>query len=79
MIALQQNFIDTSNKLAPALLGVYDSWRKESLTTWVLLIEQQSYLPSGPCLGRITSGKRVGAQNEKHQNRDMQNYFKICK
>ena len=51
----------------------------ESLTPWVLLIEQESYLPSGPCLGRITSGKRVGAQNEKRPNRDMQNYFKIDK
>ena len=68
-----------SNKLTPTLLDVYDSWRQESLTTWVLLIEQQSYLPSGRYLGRITSGKRVGAQNEKHPNRDMQNYLKIGK
>ena len=52
---------------------------EESLTPWVLLIEQESYLPSGPYLGRITSGKRVVAQNEKRPNRDMQNYFKIDK
>ena len=51
----------------------------ESLTPWVLLIEQKSYLPSGQYLERITSGKRVGAQNEKRSNRDMQNYFKIGK
>ena len=51
----------------------------ENLKPWVLLIEQESYLPSGPYLGRITSGKRVGAQNEKRPNRDMQNYFKIDK
>ena len=53
--------------------------RAESLKPWVLLIEQKSYLPSGPYLGRITSGKRVGTQNEKRSNRDMQNYFKIGK
>ena len=51
----------------------------ESLTPWVLFIEQESYLPSGLYLGQITSGKQVGAQNEKHPNRDMQNYFKIGK
>ena len=51
----------------------------ESLTPWVLLIEEESYLPSGPYLGRITSGKWVGAQNEKHSNRDMQNYLRIGK
>ena len=51
----------------------------ESLTPWVLLIEEESYLPPGPYLGRITSGKRVGARNEKHPNRDMQNYLKIDK
>ena len=78
MMVLQQNFIEFySNEPAPVLLGVYDFWGK--LDTWVLLIEQESYLPSGPYLGRITSGKRVGAQNEKRPNRDMQNYFKIDK
>ena len=51
----------------------------DSLTPWVLLIEQESYLPSGSYLGRITSGKPVGAQNEKRPNRDMQNYFKTGK
>ena len=51
----------------------------ESLTPWVLLIEQESYLPLGPYLGRITSRKRVGAENEKRPNRDMQNFFKIGK
>ena len=50
----------------------------ESLTPWVLLIEVKSFL-SGPYQGRITSGKRVGAQNEKCPNRDMQNYLKIGK
>ena len=50
----------------------------KSLTTWVLLIGE-SYLPLGPYLGRITSGKREGAQKEKHSNRDMQNYLKIGK
>ena len=45
----------------------------------VLLIEQESYLPSGPYLGRITSGKWEGAQNEKRPNRDTQNYLKIGK
>ena len=48
----------------------------ESLTSWVLLIEQESYLPSGPYLGRIASEKRVSVQNEKRPNRDIQNYFK---
>ena len=66
-----------SNELALVLLGVYDSW--ESLRPWVLLIKQKSYLPSGPYLGRNTSRKRVGAQNEKIPNRDWQNYFKIGK
>ena len=51
----------------------------ESLTPWVLLVEQESYLSSGPYLGRITSGKWVGVRNEKRANRDMQNYFKIGK
>ena len=51
----------------------------ESLTPWVLLIEQESYLPSGPYLEQITSGKRASAKNEKGLNRDMQNYFKIGK
>ena len=51
----------------------------ESLTPWVLPIEEESYLPSRPYLGQITSGKRVGAQNEKHPNRDMQSYLKIGK
>ena len=50
----------------------------ESLTTWVLLIEE-SYLQSGSYLGRIASGKREGAQKEKQPNRDMQNYLKIGK
>ena len=50
----------------------------ESLTTWLLLLEE-SYLPSGPYLGRITSGKRKGTRKEKHPNRDMQNYLKIGK
>ena len=45
----------------------------ESLTPWVLLIEQESYLPSGPYLGRIASEKRVSVQNEKRPNRDIQN------
>ena len=48
----------------------------ESLAPWALLIEE-SYLSSGTSLGRITSAKRKGAQNEKHPNRDMQNYLKI--
>ena len=51
----------------------------ESLTPWVLLIEKESYLPSRPSLGRITSEKQVGAQNEKCPNRDMQNYLKSSK
>ena len=51
----------------------------ESLTPWVLLIEEETYLPSESYLGRITSGKRVGAQNKKHPNREMQNYLKIGK
>ena len=58
-----------SNELVPVLLGVYDSW--ESLKPWVLLIGEESYLPSGPYLGRITSGKWAGTQNEKHPNRNM--------
>ena len=51
----------------------------ESLTPWVLFIEKESFLPSGPHLGRITSEKQVGAQNEKCPNRDMQNYLKSGK
>ena len=47
----------------------------ESLTPWVLLIEQESYLPLGPYLGRITSRRRVGVENEKRPNRDMQKLF----
>ena len=47
-----------SNEVAPVLSGVYDSCRM--LYTRVLLIEQESYLPSGPYLRQITSGKRVG-------------------
>ena len=37
----------------------------ESLAPWVLRIEQESDMPLRPYLGRITSGKPVGAQNEK--------------
>ena len=70
MVVLQQNFRHFSNELGPLLLGVYDSW--------VLLIEE-SYLPSGPYLRRIISEKRLGAQNEKYPNRDMQNYLKTGK
>ena len=51
----------------------------ESLTPWVLLTEKESYLPSGPYLGRITSEKQVGAQNEKCPNRAMQNFLKSGK
>ena len=51
----------------------------ESLTPWVLLMEEESYLSSGPYLGQITSEKQVGAQNEKCPNRDMQNYLKSSK
>ena len=51
----------------------------ESLTPWVLLKEKESYLPSGPYLGRITSGKQVGTKNEKCPNRDMKNYLKSGK
>ena len=51
----------------------------DSLTPWVLLIEEESYLPLGPYLGQITSKKKVGAQNEKCPNRDMQNYLKSRK
>ena len=48
----------------------------ESLTPRVLLIEEESYLPSGPYLGQITSEKQVGAQNEKCADKDIQNYLK---
>ena len=51
----------------------------ESLTPWVLLIGQESYLSSRPYLGQVTSRKWVGARNEKRANRDMQSYFKIGK
>ena len=44
---------------------------------WVLLIEEESYLSSGPYLGRITSRKRVGAQNEKHWNRECKITWKL--
>ena len=66
-----------SNELAPVLLGVYYSWGK--LDTMGITYRTESYLPSGPYLGRITSGKRVDAQNEKRLNRDTQDYFKIGK
>ena len=75
-MVLQQNFRHFSNELAPVLLGVYDSWGK--FAAWVLLLEE-SYLPLGTYLVRITSGKRKGAQKVKHPNRDMQNYSKIGK
>ena len=51
----------------------------ESLIPWVLLIGEESYLPSEPYLGQTTSEKEVGAQNEKCPNRDMQNYWKSGK
>ena len=51
----------------------------ESLTPWLLLIEEELYLPSGPYLGQITSGEQVGPQNEKHPSRVMQNYLRIGK
>ena len=50
----------------------------ESLAAWLLLLEE-SYLPSGPYLGRITSRKRKVVQKEKHSNRDLQNYLKVGK
>ena len=49
---------------------------RESLTPWMLLIEEESDLPSERYLGQITSEKQVSAQNEKCPNRDMQNYLK---
>ena len=45
----------SSNELAPVLLGVYAPG--ESLTPWVLLVEEESYLSSEPYLGQITSEK----------------------
>ena len=69
-----RNFKRTSYNV---LLGVMTPG--ESLTSWVLLIEKQSYLPSGPYLGWITSEKQVGAQNEKCPNRGIQNYLKSGK
>ena len=39
----------------------------ESLTPWVLLIEEEPYLPSGPYLGRTTSGKLIVAQMRSTQ------------
>ena len=39
----------------------------ESLTPWVLLIEEESYLPLGPYLEQITSEKQVGAQMRNAQ------------
>ena len=51
----------------------------ESLTPWVLLIEEESYLPSGPYLGQITSEKQVGAENKKCTNTSMQDYLKTGK
>ena len=51
----------------------------KSLTPWVLIIEQELYLPSGLYLGRITSEKRVGTQNEKRPNTHIQNYLKTVK
>ena len=45
---------------------------KDDLTT---ILQMQS----GPYLGQITSGKRVGAQNRKHPNWGMQKKFKTMK
>ena len=78
MMVLQQNFIDTFQMNQLLSFQVFMT-PGESLTPWVLLIEEESYLPSGPYLGRITSGKREGAEQEKHPNRYMQNYLKIGK
>ena len=39
----------------------------ERLTPWVLLLEDELYLPLGPYLRWITSEKQVGAQNESAQ------------
>ena len=69
MMVLQQNFIDTFQMNQLLSFQVFMT-PGESLTPWVLLIEEESYLPSGSYLGRITSRKRVGAQNEQHPNRD---------
>ena len=76
MMAIEQNFIETFQKNWLLSFSVFLT-AGESLTPWVLLIEQESYLPSGSYLGGITSGKRVGAQNEKRPNRDIQNHFKL--
>ena len=51
----------------------------ETLTPFVLVIEKESYLPSGPYIGQTTSEKEMGAQNDKCPNREMQNYLKSGK
>ena len=78
MMVLQQNFMDTFQMNQLLSFQVFMTPR-ESLKSWVLLIEEASYLSSGSYLGRITSGKRVGAQNEKCPNRNNQNYQKTGK
>ena len=70
---LRHFYRHSSNELAPVFLGVMTPGK--SLAPWALVLEDKSYLPSGPYLGRITSKKRLGAQNEKR----LKNYLKISK
>ena len=67
-----------SNELAIMSFQVFMT-PGESLAPWVLLIKNESYLPLGSYLGRITFEKQVGTQNENFSNRGMQNYLKSSK
>ena len=62
MMSYSRNYRHFSNGLALVLLGVYDSWGK---------LDTMGVTYSATYLGRLTSRKRMGAQNEKHPNRDM--------
>ena len=66
-----------SNELVPVLLSVYDSWGKldtmdvayrTGIISAIRAVSSTNYFR-----------KTVGRPNEKHPNRDMQNYFKIGK
>ena len=90
MMALQQNLIDFPNKLAPVLVGVYDSWEKFALISVtyrrgtisaIRAVSRMNYFQKtqNDFFSKTQKPSHFGAQNEKHPNEDMQSYLKIGK
>ena len=76
MMVLQQNFGHFSNELTPVLLGVYDSSEKFD----IMGVTYRGIMCAIRALYTANYFRKTGGpQNEKHPDRDMQNYLKIGK